>query len=558
MKFLPAFLLALFWSVGIGQAASAPASHDSGKPGYTIFPDKPKQTIKGIGFEIQCDSIGSGNNGLPEARIAVPHDLVPAERLRLADEMLKGFRYCRLAGGLYWRGLDAAKKQLQPRWPEQLTELKDLLDRAGVEGLSFEYWSPPPFWKANQSYIGACEKDPLNQLRCFAPGFEDDPIYHGDVERFLADFARAVVADIRTLKLAGLRVSMWGLQNEPFISNKIYSSCIYPDSANYLKAFRVVASAVRMADPQILICGDTEESFPKKLTPGMSDPEIAALVDAYVVHTIGTPSESVKEVHEKIRKELPLRPWFQNEYEYLSGPTSPDRCLNTVQHIMNSFQLAENPTWFWIHALKPFKNSEASGYSLGFWKSLAEPTKKEGSAPADKSPSISPGHWIYNPFNWNAVGSFVKHMPWDCFAVDLKEENYDADGSHPRVQTPGRQAHHCRFEPQPRCGSHFRYRHRHRERDVEGLSLHTCGGREKLHGHSSPDSIRHPPPSGASAAKLGVLGAAIVPPIHNIFSFEMTKSVSNNCHATATTEPNKNGKSLNSMAAFWSEGAPCQ
>ena len=50
--------------------------------------------------------IGSGNNGLPEAPIAVPHDLVPSERQRLADEMLKGFRYCRLAGGLYWRGLD--------------------------------------------------------------------------------------------------------------------------------------------------------------------------------------------------------------------------------------------------------------------------------------------------------------------------------------------------------------------------------------------------------------------------------------------------------------------
>ena len=411
----------------LALTASAYAAPDAAS-GHrcTIFPDKPKQTIWGLGFEIQCDSIGSGNNGLPEAPIAVPHDLVPAERQRLADEMLKGFRYCRLAGGLYWRGLDAGKKHLQARWPEQLTELKELLDRAGVEGLSFEYWSPPPFWKANQAYIGKGEKDPLNQLRCFAPGFENDPIYKGDANRFLAEFSQAVVADIRTLKHAGLKISMFGMQNEPFISNGSYPSCIYPESANYLKAYRAVASAVRKEDPEILLFGDTESDFPKKIGPGMRDPAIAALVDAYVVHTIGTPSESVAQVHAKIRKELPHKQWFQNEYEYLSGPTSPDRCLNTVQHIMNSFQLAENPTWFWIHALKPFKNSEASGYSLGFWKSRVAPAQQE--AQPRNAPAIQPGHWIYNPYNWNAVGSFVKHLPWNSVAVDLQEESYDAEG----------------------------------------------------------------------------------------------------------------------------------
>ena len=43
---------------------------------------------------------------LPETTTSVPHDLLPPERLRFYQEMLKGFRYCRLAGGLYWRGLD--------------------------------------------------------------------------------------------------------------------------------------------------------------------------------------------------------------------------------------------------------------------------------------------------------------------------------------------------------------------------------------------------------------------------------------------------------------------
>ena len=88
---------------------------------YTVHPDKPKQVITGIGFEIQSDSIRSRNNGMSEEKTSVPHDLTPAECERFCNEMLKGFRYCRLAGGLYWRGTDPDGKYLQPRWPEQLT-----------------------------------------------------------------------------------------------------------------------------------------------------------------------------------------------------------------------------------------------------------------------------------------------------------------------------------------------------------------------------------------------------------------------------------------------------
>jgi hypothetical protein len=45
-----------------------------------------------------------------------------------------------------------------------------------------------------------------------------------------------------------------------------------------------------------------------------------------------------------------------------------------------------------------------------------------------KAAAIKPGHWIFNPYNWNAVGSFVRHMPWDCKAVEVKETSYDANG----------------------------------------------------------------------------------------------------------------------------------
>jgi hypothetical protein len=522
---------------------------------FTVHPDQPLQLVKGIGFEIQSDSIGSGNHGLPEEPISVPHDLVPSERERLASEMLRGFRYCRLAGGLYWRGLDSEKKQLQPRWPEQLAELKQLLDTAGVEGLSFEYWSPAPFWKANGAFFDPAQKKELNRLRCLAPGFDQDPIYKGDTNRFLEDFSKAVVADIATLRKAGIKVSMWGLQNEPDANGSIYSTCHYPESSGYVSAYKAVAGAIRKSDPSIFLFADTCGRFPKLIGPGMTNDEVASLVDAYAVHTVGSSADSVKTVHEKIARELPARPWFQNEYEYLTGGATPERCLNTVAHIMNSFQIAGNPTWFWIHALKPLKNAEASGYSLGFWKSLIEPPKStsaekfrrwvdgpeftilpeplgklemvtvkstsgvqpkigynfmvnqpvtvylltkdspghdpgkgwvktemttswnggrdvvyKGSFPAGKitvpapsasgdalshaafvepsdsagfkaqigmnlpiqirsqalelerkAASIQPGHWIFNPYNWNAVGSFVKHMPWDSRVVGVGE-----------------------------------------------------------------------------------------------------------------------------------------
>ena len=560
---LPLLLVVcLSGSCCVGRA-EAPAGAAAGRePTHRIFPDQALQTIWGLGFEIQSDSIGSGNQGLPEEPIAVPHDLSPAERERLAREMLKGFRYCRLAGGLYWRGLDPDGKYLRPRWPEQLEELRQMLDVAGVEGVSLEYWSPAPFWKANNSYVSKGDER-RNVLRCFGPDFAQDPVYQGDADRFLSDFGGAVVTDIRTLNAAGIRVSLWGLQNEPFAGGGGYSKCVYRSSDQYVRAYRAVAAAIRRHDTNILLFADTESNFPDKIAPGMKDPEVAALVDAYVVHTVGAPSEHVRPVHERIRRELPFRPWFQNEYEYLTGGATRERCLNTVQHIMNSFQLAGNPTWFWIHALKPYKNAEASGYSLGFWKSLQEPAQSEAvdkflrwrdgpeitalpdsfrkmemvlpargdarkpgagyyftvnqpatlfllvdnhgeSAPAGwektdivtrwkdqtdlvfkkrveagkvqipghtgkiddlfgaphvvfiepstpatfqaaigmnvpivirseylamerAAAKMAPGSWIYNPYNWNAVGSFAKRMPWDSVALKVDESGYNKD-----------------------------------------------------------------------------------------------------------------------------------
>jgi len=384
--------------------------------GFTIFPDKPKQVIRGFGFEIQSDSIISGNTGLSSDATSVPHDLVPAERERFYQEMLKGFRYCRLAGGLYWRGLDKEQKNLQGRWPDQAGELRDMLTQAGLEGVSFEYWSPAPFWKANQKFTGGDHSE--NVLRCFGTNFANDPEYKDDTNRFLADFAKACRQDLETLTTNGIHVSMWGLKNEPPGDNP-YSSCVFTPE-NYSRTFLSVAPQIRELDPKIEILADTAFSWDFKfIRKVLDDPKQANLVDSLVIHQVGADANVVL----AIPPEKTGKPRFENEFEYLDGPASPARCLNTVQYIMNWFQIGAAPAWFWIHALKPIGNSEASGYSLGFWRPLSDTNSPDN----PKFPGLKPGHWTWNKYNWNAVGSFVRHMPWDCQAVEVQEDGPDND-----------------------------------------------------------------------------------------------------------------------------------
>lgn len=388
---------------------------------YTIRPDFSRQTIRGFGFEIQSDSIASENKGLPDAFTSVPHDLTPSERERFATEMLKGFRYCRLAGGLYWRGTDAEGKFLQPRWPEQLDELSGMIRTAGIEGVSLEYWSPPPYWKANRAYVGGDHAS--NRLRCFGPTFANDPDYRGDTARFLQDVGAAVVHDMKTLEANGIRVSKWGLQNEPRDKMGIadYSRCGY-NREQWVKTFLAVAPAIRAYDPRIEIIADTWHL--NYVEPVMADAKNRELIDSLVLHHVGCDAAEVKkEVAQARAKFGSDKPLYQNEYEYLWGATTPARCMNTVLHIMNWFQLGEAPAWYWIHALKPVGNAEASGYSLGFWRPAAD----TNAADNPKFPGLKPGHWTWNKYNWHAVASFVKRMPWNCRGVALEEAQYDPD-----------------------------------------------------------------------------------------------------------------------------------
>lgn len=276
---------------------------------YTIrFDNGRKQTIAGLGFEIQSDSIGSGNVGLPDTVSGVPYDLTASERTRFYNQMLKagrsdrGFRYCRLAMGLYYRGLDPTRKLMRDRYPDQRAQLADMCDQAGIEGLSVEYWSPAPGWKSNNSYIGGT----LKQFDA----------------AFLAQFGDALVADLDHLTAGGLRISQWGLQNEPIYQTP-YSSCLY-DAGQYLATFKAVAPKIRAKYPDVMITADSMNGWGGAIGQALrADPVALNMVDAWTYHRIGEDSNG--QIDRDFNRLAQGKPVFNNEFEYLDPPSRRTR-----------------------------------------------------------------------------------------------------------------------------------------------------------------------------------------------------------------------------------------
>jgi len=380
---------------------------------YTIT-NTPRQTILGLGVEIQNDSIGSGNNGLPDAVQAIPHDLVASERTRLYGDMLKGFRYARLAMGLYYRGLSADQKTIGPRYSSQNADLSELIQQSGIEGVAPEYWSPAPGWKTNNSYVNG------GTLQSFDPTFLDS-------------FGNNVVAELQQLSNAGISISIWGLQNEPPVTAS-YSSCTYTDQT-YYQTFKVVAPKVRAVFPNVLIHGNSwngqDELVTNRTGPGplASDPQALSYLDAWTWHRVGNDSNDQISNVNTFTGSASGKIVFNNEFEYLDGQTSTARLVNTAQSVMNWMTFENAPTWFWLHALKPSGDSVAYGYGLGVWR-----------IPSDTDfthwPNLQAGYWDYIPQNYNALAGFLAYMPWNSVRYDVNESSVSGDRRVMAWKTP--------------------------------------------------------------------------------------------------------------------------
>ena len=385
---------------------------------YTIREDDPQQTIWGLGVEIQSDSIASGNQGIDDDNyVSVPHDLVQSERERLATEMLSGFRYLRMAGGLYYRGMTEDGKNLTQRWDTQNAELKEMIELSGIEGIDLEYWSPPAYWKSSESLMENKELG-LESLKCFSENydFENDPDYHGDKQKFLEDFGTAIADDIEYLSENIAPVVQFCIQNEPDQRFLAYPGCYY-SKEDYYETFKVVMPIIKERHPELFVhvdssaCGVNnagQHGWGKLIR---EDPETLQYVDGWSFHRIGTSSDEQITQQAKYNSSTEGRPVFNTEFEYLSGYATDDRFMNTAQSIMNWMTFENSPTWYWLHALKPTYNKEASGYSLGFWRPYDDETTTD----------IEKGHWVYNDKNYNAIAGFLHHMPWDSVRLAVDE-----------------------------------------------------------------------------------------------------------------------------------------
>lgn len=158
-----------------------------------------RQVVEGVQVELQSDSIGTYNQGMPgggtivpddsPTAIGCPHDLTSSERVRFATQAVRGARTIRLAMGLFLRGLGPDNRSIVGRWPAQMAELKQLQDLSGIEGWAPEYWSPPSGWKSSRSYYsGTLASFDAKFLDEFGDGVCRDIEYH----------LRVIVVTIRT------------------------------------------------------------------------------------------------------------------------------------------------------------------------------------------------------------------------------------------------------------------------------------------------------------------------------------------------------------------------
>ena len=393
----------------------APMPETMPKGSFKLLADKPGQVIKGLGFEIQSDINSAPDVNDDNGPIGVPMDLVPEERKRLAEEMLKGFRYMRVGMGIWFRGLTPDRKNFTERKQGQAETLVQLMKDAGVEGISMEYWSPAPYWKSNGSFNDGTLKS-----------FEDD---------FLEEFGDAMVNDVKYMKSQGFKVSSWGSQNESQYESVGYAHCHYTED-QLVKVFGKVAPKIKALDSDIEIIYDTNSGQAGSYGPKLwqENPQLLPYVDAWVFHRIGDDSDAVMDNRDNYRANSQGKPIYQNEFEYFNNQMSEHTyewfMVNTAQSIMNWMTFVESPKWFWLHALKGIDDhTDRDGFGLGVWR----PTYANQS---HDYPDLAHGHWTYNWQNFNALAGFLKYMAWDSRRYNVQEDQERHDNRIMAWKTP--------------------------------------------------------------------------------------------------------------------------
>ena len=71
--------------------------------------------------------------------------------------------------------------------------------------------------------------------------------------------------------------------------------------------------------------------------------------------------------------------------------------------------------------------TDAATFKPEIGMNLPVQIRSQALALEQKARAVEPGHWIFNKYNWHAVGSFTRHLPWDSVAIAVGEKDYQAN-----------------------------------------------------------------------------------------------------------------------------------
>lgn len=393
------------------------------------------QEYKGGYIEIQPDSYDSGTVPDTDATTKTwgfPYSLKQSEQARLKKEFFagdgKGIQYIRFPLGFAYRGYrnidpdSGLARNIGERFKGQNASLKKLFADIAKSGggLAPEYWCPPVHWLTGGKYHGG---NNITAGGSYARGVTLDSIRLSDPAQYAAQidaFTDAILDDYEYLHTNIAPVRMYGLSNEPYLSNAEYGAChfspdVYSDVLLALHP-KVMASEILSEwegeDNKVLLHVASDATAPnywaraEKLIA--THPE---WIWAYSFHAIerfnGEVGGNGAGFAADFFRSTELAPYletydhvFSNEFEYFEVDKYSDqfKCANNMLYYINSVVYANSQLIMpIIHVCKQIgpqgPRSNMSGYALtacnlqeGYGLAPSNPLNAEAAAYGTWSP----------------------------------------------------------------------------------------------------------------------------------------------------------------------------
>ena len=309
------------------------------------------------------------------------------------------------------------------RIPGQRKLVYDFLQASGTDGIHWEYWSPAPHWKTTSDWgLGTLWAGGANSRATTLDSIRgSDPTGYANQIDALTTAMVADMVEAHTHPTYPIRVTGFGLQNEPLGAAASYGSCSYTAQL-YVDVLKSVAAKIR-ANTSLATWGGLPNRVEIHATSwgGPNDSIGTAIVadatargylDYWTVHQIstfnadanamltgnGTNSDNTGQPYYNFRVSS-LNPSGiacpNNEYEFFSALGRPAQFANLACVWLNFLNWMRAPFITLIHLAKPSTDAVCERYA-----SFAVRISGDNGAPV--SPDYA-GGLDYNEFGINEV-----------------------------------------------------------------------------------------------------------------------------------------------------------